>query len=225
MTNSILTTYLAGFLTSLTPCVYPMIPLSLGYLGSRSGNSKKATVLYFSAGQVLMFSLMGFAAVQLGEVFGSISENKYFQMTTGFMLLLFAYYSFKGTLPSFLLKLNSINPKADITTTENPFIRNLKTISAGAISALVASPCSTPVLGGVLIMISQTQSQVQGMAFMLAYGLGLSTIFLILGLGIFQIKTLPKSGVWMTYIHKVSVFMLAGSGVYFILKAFSVITV
>ena len=92
---------------------------------------------------------------------------------------------------------------------------------AGVLSALIASPCSTPVLGGVLVLISQSESIIEGMFLMFMYGLGLSTLFLILGLGLFKVSRLPRAGLWMRYFHKVSIVLLFGSGVYFIYLSFA----
>ncbi len=212
-----LSTYVAGLLTSLTPCVYPMIPLSLGYLGSQQNGLQKRTVIAFSFGQVLMFSLMGLVAVQLGEVFGFLSESKILQFSMGLLLFVFAYYSWLEKLPSFLNKLNSSKSR-----TNKP--RSLfSAFAAGFVSTLVASPCSTPVLGGVLLLISQSENRLAGFGLMFLYGLGLSTLFLILGLGLFKAAQLPKSGQWMTYVHKFSVFLLVGSSFYFFAKGFNVI--
>ena len=210
-------TFFAGFLTSLTPCIYPMIPLSIGYLGSRGKGLQKRTILAFAFGQVLMFSLMGLAAVQLGEVFGFLSESKYIQIATGIILAVFAYYSWKEELPLFLNKITLIK-KSDST---KPFSLVSATM-AGLLSTIVASPCSTPVLGGVLLMISTTESIYQGVFLMILYGLGLSTIFLVLGLGLFKSNSLPRSGVWMKRVHFASVLLLAGSSIYFLAKGFSI---
>ena len=213
MITSLLSTYTAGFLTSLTPCVYPMIPLSLGYLGSQQTGLKKSTVIAFSLGQILTFSLMGLVAVQLGEVFGFLSESKALQITMGILLLIFAYYSWSEKLPQFMTKMSSVSssakkPKGVFTS-----------FFAGCLSTLVASPCSTPVLAGVLVMIAQTESQARGVLLMLMYGFGLSTLFLILGLGLLRAQTLPRSGQWMRTVHKLSVILLIVGAGYFFGKA------
>ncbi len=160
-----------------------------------------------------MFSLMGLIAVQLGEVFGFISENSYIQFAMAAMLLVFAYYSWFEKLPQFVEKLNNVggsNSKKP-TSLFSAFI-------AGFISAVVASPCSTPVLAGVLLMISQAENRIQGMGLMFLYGAGISTIFLILGLGLLRVTQIPKSGLWMRYVHKLSVLMLIASSFYFAAK-------
>lgn len=213
MFSLIASTYFAGFLTSLTPCVYPLIPLSLGFLGSQKQELKRSTVIAFSLGQMFMFSLMGLIAVQLGEVFGFISENAYIQFAMGGLLLVFAYYSWFEKLPRFFEKINQVGGgrSKKPTTLIGAFV-------AGFVSAVVASPCSTPVLAGVLVMISQAENRFHGMGLMFLYGAGISTIFLILGLGILKATHLPRSGQWMRYVHKVSVLLLVGSSFYFIAK-------
>lgn len=217
MITAIFSTYAAGFLTSLTPCVYPMIPLSLGYLGAQKNDLKKKIIFSFSLGQIFTFTMMGLVAVQLGEVFGFLSQNTFIQFGLGGLLIVFSYYAWNEKLPGFLLKLNKIqNQKIEIEKKEKSI---LTSFLAGAFSALVASPCSTPVLGGVLVMISQSESKASGMFLMFMYGLGLSTLFLVLGLGLFKLKALPRAGMWMQKIHKISVALLFLSGLYFIYKA------
>ena len=153
--SSILSTYFAGFLTSLTPCVYPMIPLSLGYLGSRGNSLRRITILSFVGGQVVMFGIMGLIAVQLGEVFGFLSESKAIQIGTGLLLGVFAYYSWKEELPGFLNKIGQRFSNGSNTTGS---ISLIGAFVAGLVSTIVASPCSTPVLGGVLVLISSSES-------------------------------------------------------------------
>lgn len=210
MISVMASTYVAGFLTSLTPCVYPLIPLSLGYLGSQKEGLKKSTVVAFSFGQMFMFSLMGLIAVQLGEVFGFISENTYIQFAMAGMLLVFAYYSWFEKLPRFIEKLNQVGS----TDSKKP-TSVFGAFVAGFVSAIVASPCSTPVLAGVLVMISQAENRAQGMGLMFLYGAGITTIFLILGLGFLKMTHMPRSGQWMRYVHKFSVLLLVASAFYF----------
>lgn len=217
MFSSIFSTFFAGFLTSLTPCVYPMIPLSLGYLGSRGSGLRRQTVVSFVFGQVVMFGVMGLVAVQLGEVFGFLSENNSVQIGTGVFLGIFAYYSWKQELPAVF---NKLNFGSQISTEKKEFSL-ASAFFAGLLSALVASPCSTPVLGGVLVMISNADSLLIGGLLMMVYGLGLSTLFLVLGLGLLKTQTLPRSGVWMKKIHLVSVVLLAASSLYFLGKGLS----
>lgn len=212
MISTIASTYLAGFLTSLTPCVYPLIPLSLGYLGSQKDGLKRSTVVSFSFGQMFMFSLLGLIAVQVGDVFGSLSENVYLQFGMAGLLLIFAYYSWFEKLPAFLQKFNNIGTGSEKPTSA------FGAFTAGFLSAVVASPCSTPVLAGVLVMISQAENRIEGMSLMFVYGAGISTIFLILGLGLLKATQLPKSGNWLRYAHKLSVLMLVASAGYFISK-------
>lgn len=209
----------AGLLTSLTPCIYPMIPITVGYLGSaRHEDHRKKTVIGFFLGQVLAFTALGVAAVSLGEILGFSSELQSVQFGTAAFLFVFGFFSWKGQLPGFLQKLNNL-----------PFLKTKNSatlagaIVVGAISALVASPCASPILGGVLATIAQTGSLVTGALLMLFYSVGVSVIFLVLGLGLVSAAKLPKAGNWMVYVHKGSAVLLMGAGGYYLLRGLEVL--
>lgn len=213
---SIFSSYTAGFLTSLTPCVYPMIPLTLGYLGSKGNELNKKVILVFTSGQILMFGIMGFIAVELGEVFGFFSQNSWVQLGTGGLLISFAYYSWKKELPGFLNNLSQYfsSRTPTISKDKNPSL--WAPFLLGLFSTLIASPCSTPVLAGVLALVAQSESRGQGVVLMAIYGMGISTLFMLLGLGLLKSKTLPQSGKWMILVHNFSMALLLVGGIYFI---------
>jgi cytochrome c-type biogenesis protein len=209
-----LSAYAAGFGISLTPCVYPMIPISVGYLGSNVANASnpKLRVLGFFAGQVGAYTLLGIAAVLLGEMLGFSAEIPAVQIVTGLLLLAFAYASYFEKLPAFLSKLGT---KSSIGS-KRPTI--IGAVLIGASSAAIASPCTSPVLGAVLATVSQVQERSWGVALMFFFAVGLSTLMLVLGLGLAKAKTLPRSGLWMVKVQKASSALLALGGVYFILR-------
>jgi cytochrome c biogenesis protein CcdA len=210
----------AGVLTSLTPCVYPMIPISVGFLGAKDKEDRSyLRVLLFILGQVLAFSSLGLLAVYLGEVMGFSSELPEVQIATGVMLLVFAYFSYKGAMPTFLNKWNNLNffNKND-QFTNNIFASGMKAFFIGVISAFVASPCTSPILGGVLTQIAQSGSLLTGGALMFSYASGLSLLFLFIGIGLVRAKSLPKSGKWLNIVHRLSTFLLMIGGLYFLLK-------
>lgn len=209
----LLTTFGAGFLTSLTPCVYPLIPISLGFLGSGQNQNNRLSVVMFSIGQTLVFAAFGLLAVSLGEVFGSFSQDPRLQIGVGSFFLILGYFSWKGQLPALFSKLQ-IGSGPNSKKIPRPVIA----LFAGASSALIASPCATPVLGGVLALVSQAKNQFSGALLMTAYGFGLSFIFLALGLGLVSAGKIPKSGRWLQVFHKISVAALILSGFYFTWK-------
>ncbi len=214
-----LSIFFTGILTSLTPCVYPMIPLTLGYLGMNAGSiqQKRLRVLGFILGQIVAFTLLGVLAVSLGEILGFSAQMPAVQIGTGLLLMVLAAISYGGALPGFLNRWNSkMFAGQSITLEKRPMIAFYQAVGIGAISSLVASPCSSPLLGGVLASISQTASLVTGALLMFLYASGLSLLFLVLGLGMVQAKKMPKGGKFLVIIHKMSTILLVTGGFYFI---------
>lgn len=206
----------AGLLSSLSPCVYPMIPITLGYLGLKSDNDQHLQkICLFFLGQVIAFTSIGFIAVQLGEVFGFTSQNTSVHKAIGVLLIIFGSFSLLNYVPSFLLNLNSKTQFKFVSQSHFlfPFV-------IGISSALVASPCSSPLLGSVLTTLASTGNSLQGMVLMLSYAVGASLIFLILGIGLVKVQKLPRAGEWLNIFHKVSGFLILGSGLYFFYLGF-----
>lgn len=207
----------AGFLASLSPCIYPMLPITLGFLTKQSASenqthlNKKLQVLAFFIGQVISFTALGLAAVKVGEVFGFSSQSKNVNIFVGIMLLLFAYASFSNKLQGVFAKLNQLLPKSSKSSSTL-----FSSFLFGMTSALVASPCTSPVLGGVLSQIASQADFWSGLIQMLAFSIGMGLIFLIVGLGFINLKQLPRSGKWLKYIHRAtSVILLSASAYYF----------
>lgn len=209
----------AGVLTSLSPCVYPMIPITVGYIGSSTDSSseQKTKILSFFVGQVLAFTALGVAAATLGEILGFSSELPSVQVGTGLLLFVMAFFSFQSKLPTFLTKWNQFKMFQSPVDGKASFITAvLQAVFMGAVSALVASPCTSPVLGGVLASIAQAQNIYLGTFLMFLYATGMSLIFLLLGLGLLNAKKLPRSGNWLNRFRIASSFLLAVGGIYYI---------
>ena len=90
-------------------------------------------------------------------------------------------------------------------------------------SALVASPCTSPVLGGILSKIASEGNILSGAFQMLAFSFGMGLIFLVLGLGFIKSYKIPKSGKWMILIHKLTVGLIFASSIYYFYKVFEAI--
>lgn len=215
----------AGVLTSFTPCVYPMIPITVGYLGQGNQNAAaarerllpKIKILGFFSGQVLTFTALGVFAVFFGELLGFTAQIPIVQFSAGGIFFLLGYFSLKGELPKFITKWNNKTSSSRPLEWQNrPLLLFGQAASVGAATSLVASPCTGPVLAGVLALISQVGSVYTGSFLMFLYALGLSSIFLILGLGLVRASQIPKSGKWMVVVHKFSSILLLGAGCYFI---------
>lgn len=206
----------AGLLTSLSPCVYPMIPISLGFFGSESGRSKSSVLLFFF-GQVLAFTSLGFVAVSFGEVFGFSSQNPFMQLGVGLLLVVFSLFSFFNYVPSFFKTVTSkLNSSQDGNLKKNRFVF---AFTMGFTATLMASPCTTPVLGTVLVTIATGGEFLSGIFLMFLYALGASSLFLVLGLGLLQMGRLPRSGMWMKKVHKASSVLILLAGAFFLYQA------
>lgn len=203
----------AGLATSLSPCVYPMIPITVGFLGGAKGPSGKKRVLGFFTGQVAAFTALGAVAVSLGEVLGFSSEIPAVQVGVGVLLLAMAGMSFFEKLPGFFYRMNRLQGGGNAGTLGGAFL-------VGASSAAVASPCTSPVIGGVLAALSQVEQRSWAIVLMLAFAVGLSFLFLVIGMGFARATALPRAGLWMKRVHQASALLLALGGFYSIARGF-----
>lgn len=217
MVTFMATAFGAGFLASLSPCVYPMLPITLGYLTRQGANQslsefqKRMRVFSFFLGQVTSFTALGILAVQLGEIFGFSSQSPWVQFAIGVVLLLMAYGSVSESAQNFFAKLNSKIQSHGSNKTPKFF----SGFFVGAMSALVASPCTSPVLGGVLTQISSQGDMVSGIFQMMAFSIGMSFLFLLLGLGWIRSQSLPKAGRWTGYVHRATTAVLILGALYY----------
>ncbi|MBI4412608.1 MAG: sulfite exporter TauE/SafE family protein [Deltaproteobacteria bacterium] len=207
--------YASGFLVSLTPCIYPMIPIVIGYLGNQTGGRRRRLLaaLSFVLGLSLVYTAMGLAAALTGKMFGEVTMNIYVYVGFGIFLLFLGgsmmdWYSIP--LPRFL---QAGGDKAEGAV-------SLKTsFLVGASSGLVASPCSAPVVVSLLFYIATQKQFFRGAVMMLVFSLGMNTLLLILGISAGFVRTLPHPGIWMVAVKKLMAFLILGSGLYFIFRA------
>lgn len=193
---ALLITFLAGFLTSLSPCVYPMIPITVAVLShgaeKRSRLSQFTFSIFYVLGIATTFSILGLAAAQFGFLFGSLLSNSW---VLGLIsLILFA-------MGLSLLGFFEIHPPAklmNIAAGRGGSGRQGAFVS-GLFFGIVASPCVGPVLVAILAWVSSTQNPFLGFILLFTYALGLGVLFMFLGL--FS-KSLPKSGRWMNTVKK-----------------------
>jgi cytochrome c-type biogenesis protein len=203
----------AGLMASLSPCVYPMLPITVGYLGvqTHKDNARQRILLFF-VGQVLTFTAMGLIAVRLGEIFGFTSQSSQVHLIVGGFLVLFGILSWFNYLPGLLLRFNGGAGVSRLTKKESP----LFPLIVGASTALVASPCASPILGSVLTTLAQEGSYLRGVVLMVSYAVGASLLFLIVGLGALRFHNLPRAGAWMSRLHRVASLLILAVGLYYL---------
>ena len=195
-------TYVAGVLTSLTPCVYPMIIITVSIFGAKEAKSRMQGALLsavFVLGIVCLFAPLGVAFAASGKALGSALGNPYVVagIATVFLALAASMFgAFEIALPqSMQQKLSGVGGVGY----KGAFV-------LGLVCALVAAPCTGPFLFGLGAYIATTKDMVLGSGAMSAYALGLGTLFFIVGT--FAIA-LPKAGAWMMGIKWVAGVALA----------------
>ena len=202
--------FAGGVLVSLTPCVYPLIPVSIGYIGVRSSGSKvKGFVLslIYVTGIAVTYSLLGLIAVLSGKIFGSISASPVSYIIVGSVIVIFGlslFDLFTIPLPNFL-KLPKLKQ-------QNYF----STFFLGLVSGMVIGPCLTPVLGSILLYLTTKKSIVYGMTLLISFAYGMGLILIIAGVFSAYLLTLPKLGKWMGFVKKFFAVAIVGMGLYFI---------
>jgi cytochrome c-type biogenesis protein len=210
--------FAAGVLTSLTPCIYPMIPITAAIVGGQSLDETKppksrAVILTFAyvIGLATVYALLGVLAGMTGTMFGTVSANPwlYFFMAN---LLVLAALSMLDVIP-IRLPSSLVNRAATAGTAG----RVSGALIMGAVSGLVAAPCSAPVMAAVLTWVTTTQRAGMGFLYLLTFSLGMCTLLVIVGLFSGAVTRLPKAGAWMIWVKRgFAIVMLAVAEYYLV---------
>ncbi len=192
---AILVVFGMGLVTSLTPCIYPMIPITLAILGARTKDQTKLKSFSLSVTYVLgiafTYSILGVAAAKTGALFGAALGNIYVVTAIALLFVTMAlsmYGLFEIQVPAFLR--NSLGTKQTNSGYIGAFI-------TGLIAGVVASPCVGPVLVSVLTYIAQTQNTFLGFVLLFSFAMGLGVLFIVLGTFSSLLGKMPKAGAWM----------------------------
>lgn len=205
--------FILGILMSLTPCIYPMIPITAGVLQSQGTNSFFSNLLLslaYTCGMATTFAMFGLTAAFTGHLFGQILTNPFFII---FLVLILAYLGFSMLgfydmyIPKFMQTDNSsVTKKGSL----------ISIFIFGAVTGSVASPCISPGLALLLTIVATLGNKLLGFLMLFVFGVGLSLPLLIVGTFSSSINALPQSGMWMIEIKKIFGFMLFGMCFYFL---------
>ena len=188
--------FLGGVALNLTPCVYPLIPITVSYFGGRSGQSRTSLVthgLLYMVGLSLMNSVLGVVAALTGEMMGALLQNPVVLIGIAVLLAAFAASLFgfwEMRLPSALTQAAS-----------KSYAGYFGTFFMGLTLGIVAAPCLGPFVLGLLTWVASMGSPWLGFLvfFTLSLGLGLPLFFLAVFSG--RIESLPRSGEWMLWVR------------------------
>jgi len=205
--------FFGGLLASFTPCVYPLIPISTGYIVGNAQNSKiKGFLLslFYVTGIAITYSSLGILAVLTGRIFGEFSVNPLVNLISGILILIFGLSMFD------LFHFNfTLNLKAPIHRKRSYFLA----LFLGLVSGLMISPCLTPILGAILTYLSTTKNILYGGFLLLSFSYGMGLIFILIGTFGVSLTGLPKPGKWMNAIKKICAAIIVLTGLYFIIAA------
>jgi thiol:disulfide interchange protein DsbD len=211
--------YLAGVLTSLTPCIYPMIPITAAIVGGANADGTRPPMartllltLSYVIGLATVYAGLGVLAGLTGTMFGTVSTNPwlYFAMAN---LLLLSALAMLDVIP---IRLPAA--LAGRAATAGTGGRMGGAFVMGAMSGLVAAPCGAPVMAAVLTWVTRTGSGVLGFIYLLAFSFGMCTLLVVVGLSSGAVARLPRAGAWMVQVKRFFALVMLGVAEYYLIE-------
>jgi thiol:disulfide interchange protein DsbD len=201
---------LLGVALNLTPCVYPLISVTVAFFGGRSGGEEAGTVgraLLYVLGICLTFSTLGVAAALTGSLFGAALQRPAVVAAIALVLVALAFSNFG---------LYTLRAPA-------PVLQRLGRVGEGATGAflmgltmgVVAAPCIGPLVAALLIFVGAQQSALLGFALFFALGLGMGAPYVGLAALAGRLRRLPRGGPWLVWVERFFAFVLLGMALYF----------
>jgi thiol:disulfide interchange protein DsbD len=200
-----------GLALNLTPCVYPIIPITVGYFGGQAGGRTSRTLFFalvYVLGMAVMYSTLGLVAALTGSILGAALQNPFVVGAVALVLValalsMFGVYEFR--LPAGLSGFAGTSKQGAV----GAFLMGLTV-------GIVAAPCIGPFVLALLTFVGESGDPALGFSlfFTLAVGLGLPLIFLAVLSG--SITKLPRSGEWMDWVKKLFGVILVAMAVFFL---------
>jgi thiol:disulfide interchange protein DsbD len=219
--------FLGGVLTSLTPCLYPMIPITAAIVGGQTTavptpadandpvrRRRRAVALTgaYVLGLALTYATLGLVAGLTGTLFGAISTNPWLYLLMANLLLAFGLMMLDVVpvpVPQRVLaRAAALEARGRIT---GAFLM-------GAASGLVAAPCGAPVFAAVLTFVAATGSALLGFAYLFVFSLGMCTLLVMVGLAAGGAVRLPAPGPWMAWVKRGCAALMIGTAEYYLVQ-------
>lgn len=202
---------LVGVALNLTPCVYPLISVTVAFFGGRTGAEEAHTLrraLLYVLGICLTFSTLGVAAALTGSLFGSALQRPAVLCAIALVLVALAGSNFglyQLRVPSPIMQRLGRAGEGD-----------LGVLFMGLTMGVVAAPCIGPAVLALLLFVGAQQSVALGFALFFVLGLGLGAPYLALAALAGRLRALPRAGAWLGWVEHVFGFLLLGLALYFI---------
>jgi thiol:disulfide interchange protein len=214
----LLASFAAGILASFTPCIYPMIPVTLGIISAQQSSSMLMNFflsLSYGVGIATVYATLGYLCASSNLIFGQWLAHPAF---IGFMTLLFVYLAgsmfgfYEMYTPRFFKSHSTKNYKMGSFAYSFLF---------GILTGAAASPCLTPALALLLSFAAQQENPLVAIAVLSSFAMGLSTLLIVLGTFSSAMSFLPRAGSWMIEVKKIFGFLLLGVAAYFMQPLFA----
>lgn len=207
-----------GVLTSLTPCIYPMIPITAAVVGGNASGRERSfgrvlsLTLAYVLGLALVYALLGLIAGLTGTLFGAISTNPWLYFLLANILVLFGLMML-DVLPvpipqRLLARAASMDGRGRIAGT----------FGVGAASGLVAAPCGAPVMGALLTWVAATKSAALGFMYLFVFSLGMCSLLVVVGLAAGGAVRLPRAGPWLLWVKRGFAVVMFGMAEYYLVQ-------
>ncbi len=216
MGNAFLFALTAGLLTALTPCVYPMIPITITIFGGKGVPRARSLLLatMYIAGIAVMFGTLGTIFALVGKAFGSFLANPWVVVPLALFFAVMAasmFGAFELALPMGLQqRLSHVGGRS----TGGAFLM-------GLVGGLIAAPCTGPPLAGILAFVATTRNGVTGFFLLATYAVGIGIPFWAIAGFSMQ---LPRSGRWMESVKSVFGIALIVAALYYLKNVAPVMT-
>lgn len=200
---------------SFTPCMYPMVPITIAFIGAHSSGSKVKSLslsIVYVLGMSVTYTILAAVAALTGKLFGQIQTNPWTLFIVANICILMGL----SMLEVFVLPIRVPGFLAKAQTKKRGLAGSFL---IGAMSGLVVGPCTTPVLAVLLSFVATSQNIVFGMSLFFIFAFGMGTLLIALGTFAGLLTSLPKSGMWMTKVSHMCGWILLAVGEYFLIQA------
>jgi cytochrome c-type biogenesis protein len=206
----------AGLLTSLTPCVYPMIPITAGLIAGSAGPSasRARTVgltLSYVSGLALFYALLGVLAGLTGSLFGTVASSPW--ALGGIAILLAVFGLALLDVVPVPMPTRLVGWAGSLGGGSYPAVFLL-----GATSGIVAAPCGAPAFAAVLTWVATTGSALLGFVYLFVFSLGMTALLVVVGLFSGVLAALPRSGPWLIRVKRLAGILLIAVAGYYVFR-------
>jgi thiol:disulfide interchange protein DsbD len=206
--------FAGGVLTSLTPCLYPMIPITVSIVGgsARRRTARMTLALTYVIGLASAYAGLGLLAGLTGTLFGAVSTNPWLLFVMAIVMLLAA------AMMADVIPVPVPQALRDRAATMGEGGRYAGVFVMGIASGLVAAPCGAPVMAAILTWVSATKSAWLGFLYLFVFSLGMSSLLVAFAFVADTSLRLPRAGPWMLWVKRAFAIILLGVAEYYLVS-------